>query len=185
MIQIFTIGHSNRKWDEFVSLLQDNQVDIVVDVRRYPGSKICPQFNKEEMIKEIAKENITYIHIEKLGGMRKQQLGFGEPKYSNNGWENKSFRAFANYMATVSFKEGIDEILSLLTIYNNLAIMCAEAVPWRCHRRMIADYLAMVECISVYDIISNKQRPGPHRLTSFARLVDNKIITYPEININN
>lgn len=185
MIQIFTIGHSNRQWDEFISLLQDNHVDIVVDVRRYPGSKICPQFNKEEMTKEIVKENMTYIHIEKLGGMRKQQIDIGKPKYDNQGWKNKSFRAFANYMATTSFKEGIDEILSLVTIYNNLSIMCAEAVPWRCHRRMIADYLTLIECISVYDIINSKQQPSLHKLTSFARLVDDKIIIYPEPNINN
>lgn len=185
MVQIFTIGHSNRQWDDFISLLQDNHLDIVVDVRRYPGSKNCPQFNKEDMIKEIVKENITYIHIEKLGGMRKQQADILKTKYNNNGWKNKSFRAYAEYMTTTSFKEGIDEILSLLTKYNNLSIMCAEAVPWRCHRRMIADYLTLVECISVYDIISIRQQPTPHKLTSFARLVDDKIIIYPDTNINN
>ncbi|MER5174625.1 MAG: DUF488 domain-containing protein [Candidatus Nitrosocosmicus sp.] len=185
MTQIFTIGHSNRQMHDFISLLQDNQVDIVVDVRRYPGSKICPQFNKENMIKEMVKENIMYNHIEKLGGMRKQQADIGEPVYDNQGWKNKSFKAYADYMATTPFKEGIDEILSLLTNYNNLSIMCAEVVPWRCHRRMIADYLTMVEHISVYDIISRKQRPSLHKLTSFARLVDDKIIIYPEIDINN
>jgi uncharacterized protein (DUF488 family) len=153
----------------------------VVDVRRFPGSKICPQFNKEEIIKEIVKENIAYRHIEKLGGLRKQQIDTGEPGYNSNGWKNKSFRAFAYYMTTTQFREGIDEILSLSTCYNNLSIMCAEAVPWRCHRRMIADYLTMVECISVYNIINSKQQPRLHTLTSFARLVDDKIISYPGI----
>ena len=87
---------------------------------------------------------------------------------------------YADYMATTSFKEGINELLSLMKKYSNLAIMCAEAVPWRCHRRLIADYLIMVEGINVFDILDNKQQPASHELTSFARLTENKIITYPE-----
>jgi uncharacterized protein (DUF488 family) len=184
MAKVFTIGHSNRKWGDFVSTLKDNHIDVVVDVRRYPGSRKCPQFNKEQMVKTLKKENVSYVHIEKLGGRRKQS-DITRSRYDNNnnnsGWKNEGFRAYADYMATRSFKEGIHEILSLMTNYNNLAIMCAEAVPWRCHRRMIADYLALVECISVLDIIDRKQLPELHQLTSFVHLTDSKsTIIYPE-----
>ena len=167
---------------DFISTLKDNHVNVVVDVRRYPGSRACPQFNKEHLIIELKKENVSYIHIEKLGGRRKQS----DTKRSrcddnNNGWKNEGFRAYADYMATTSFREGIREILLLMTDYNNLAIMCAEAVSWRCHRRMIADYLTMVEGISVFNIIDSKQQPELHKLTSFARLTENKTtIMYPE-----
>lgn len=183
MVKIFTIGHSNHNWTDFTSTLKDNHIDAVVDVRRYPGSKTCPQFNKEEMIKALKKENIPYVHIEKLGGRRKRSDTKRSGYDDNSGWKNNSFRAYADYMATTSFREGIHEILSLMTNYNNLAIMCAEAVPWRCHRRMIADYLTLVEGISVFDIIidSKKQPPELHQVTSFAHLTDSKTnIIYPE-----
>ncbi len=149
MAKIFTIGYSNHRWYDFVSTLKDNLIDVVVDVRRYPGSRICPQFNKEEMIKALDKENVSYVHIGKLGGRRNQSdtKGSGYDDNNNSGWKNNSFRAYANYMASASFKEGIHEIVSLMTNYDNLAIMCAEAVPWRCHRRMITDYLTLVVCI--------------------------------------
>jgi uncharacterized protein (DUF488 family) len=183
MTKIFTIGHSNHKWSDFISTLKDNHVDVIVDVRRYPGSRACPQFNKEHMTIELKKENVSYLHIEKLGGRRKQsdtkRSGYDD---NNNGWKNEGFRAYADYMATTSFREGIHEILLLMTNYSNLAIMCAEAVSWRCHRRMIADYLTMVEGISVFNIIDSRQQPELHKLTSFARLTDNKTtIIYPEM----
>jgi uncharacterized protein (DUF488 family) len=182
MTKIFTIGHSNHKWSDFISILKGNRVDEVVDVRRYPGSRACPQFNKERMIVELKKENVSYIHIERLGGRRKQS-DTKRSRYddNNSGWKNEGFRAYADYMATTSFLEGIREILSLMANYNNLAIMCAEAIPWRCHRRMIADYLILVEGISVFDIIDNKQQPEPHQVTSFAHLTESKTtIIYPE-----
>jgi uncharacterized protein (DUF488 family) len=181
MSRVFTIGHSNREWSDFISILKDNHVDLLVDVRRYPGSRACPQFNKEQMTTRLPEENVLYVHIEKLGG-RRNKLDIKEMERDNNntGWKNKSFRAFADYMATTSFREGIDKLLSLMKKYGNLAIMCAEAVPWRCHRRMIADYLIMVEGINVFDIFDSKKQPASHELTSFARLVDDKIITYPK-----
>ncbi|NAL78283.1 DUF488 domain-containing protein [Nitrososphaera sp. AFS] len=123
MVKIFTIGHSNHNWTDFTSTLKDNHIDAVVDVRRYPGSKTCPQFNKEEMIKVLKKENIPYVHIEKLGGRRKRSDTKRSGYDDNSGWKNNSFRAYADYMATTSFREGIHEILSLMTNYNNLAIM--------------------------------------------------------------
>jgi|SRR5215212_1753676 len=179
---LFTIGHSNRKWIDFISILKDNNVDLLVDVRRYPGSRACPQFNKEQMTIELNKGSISYVHIEKLGGRRNILDGNKDRRSdnNNNGWKNKSFRAYADYIATTSFREGINELLSLMQKHPNLSIMCAEAVPWRCHRRMIADYLVMVEGISVYDILDRGKKPASHELTSFAHLTDDKIITYPE-----
>ena len=182
MARVFAIGHSNRYWSDFISILKDNHVDLLVDVRRYPGSRACPQFNKEQMITKLREENVLYVHIEKLGG-RRNKSDIKEDRYSDNnntGWKNRSFRAYADYMATTSFREGINELLSLMQKYPNLAIMCTEAVPWRCHRRMIADYLVMVEGISVFDILDREQKPASHELTSFAHLTDAKIIIYPE-----
>jgi uncharacterized protein (DUF488 family) len=110
-----------------------------------------------------------------------RDVGFRHARRNHNsGWKNNSFRAYADYMTTTPFKEGINEILSLMTHYKTLAVMCAEALPWRCHRRMIADYLSMIEGVSVYNIINCKQQPGPHKLTLFARLIDDKIVIYPE-----
>jgi uncharacterized protein (DUF488 family) len=170
---LFTIGHSNRKWSDFISILKHNNVDLLVDVRRYPGSRACPQFNSEQMTTKLHEENVSYIHIDKLGG-RRNTLNRKQDGYNNSGWKNKSF------MTTTSFREGINELLSLMQKYSNLSIMCAEAVPWRCHRRMIADYLIIAQGIGVFDILDSKQQPAPHELTSFARLTENKIITYPE-----
>jgi uncharacterized protein (DUF488 family) len=185
MAIVFTIGYSNRKWGDFISTLRDNHGDLVVDVRRYPGSRACPQFNKEQMTIKLRKENVSYIHIEKLGGRRNKldvkEDGRGDNEDNNAGWKNKSFRAYADYMATTSFREGINELLSLMKKYNRLAIMCAEAVPWRCHRRTIADYLVMVEGISVFDILGDKQKTASHELTPYAHFSSNdKNITYPE-----
>ncbi|MFL6360243.1 MAG: DUF488 family protein [Nitrososphaeraceae archaeon] len=182
MARVFTIGHSNRQWSDFISILKDNHVDLLVDIRRYPGSRACPQFNKEQMTIELNNESVSYVHIEKLGG-RRNMLDANKDRRSDNnntGWKNKSFRAYADYMVTISFREGINELLSLIQKRPNLAIMCSEAVPWRCHRRMVADYLVMVEGISVYDILDGEQQPASHKLTSFAHLTDDKIITYPQ-----
>lgn len=181
MRRIFTIGHSNHQWDEFTRILKDNHVVMIVDVRRHPGSKSFPQFNKEIMAKELVTKNIEYKHIEKLGGRRKEIVK--ALVYDNSAWKNKSFRSYADYMMTISFKEGIKELLSLIAkCDDSLAIMCSEAVPWRCHRRLIADYLVLIECISVYNIIGNSGRPSPHMLTPFAlRLSDDDIIIYPKL----
>jgi uncharacterized protein (DUF488 family) len=179
MDQIFTIGHSNRQWNDFVSILQTNQIHLVVDVRRYPGSKKYPQFNKDEMIKALKKENIVYLHVERLGG-RRRNITSEKHTDINNGWKNMSFRAYADYMATTPFEEGINEILSLIAKYDNLAIMCTEVVPWRCHRRMIADYLTLLHGVCVVNIIDSTHR-STHKVTSFAHLSSSYFVTYPEI----
>jgi len=162
--------------------LIDNHIEAIVDVRRYTGSRTCPQFNKEQMIKALNKENVSYVHIEKLGGRRKQSdtKKFRYNYNNNSGWKNEGFIAYANYMATTAFREGIHEMPLLMTNFNNITILCAEAVPWRCHRRMISDYLTLVEGIFVIDIIHSEKQPGLHQLTSFAHLADSKTTIYPE-----
>ncbi len=183
MTQIITIGHSNRQWNEFIRLLEDNHVVTIVDVRRHPGSKSFPQFNKENMAKELLAKGIRYAHTEKLGWRRKETAK-ASGAHDNSGWQNKSFRSYADYMVTISFKEGIQELLLHIEKSNGyLAIMCSEAVPWRCHRRLISDYLVMVEGISVYNIIGNRGHPDPHKTTSFALHLDDNddgIIAYPK-----
>jgi uncharacterized protein (DUF488 family) len=120
------------------------------------------------MAKELLAKDIIYEHIEKLGGRRKETAK-ASIAHDNSGWQNKSFRSYADYMATISFSEGIQELLlHIEKSIGYLAIMCSEAVPWRCHRRLISDYLVMVEDISVYNIIGNSGHPDPHKTTSFA-----------------
>lgn len=169
MKQIFTIGHSNRSWSDFVSILLKNCINMVVDVRRFPGSRRYPHFNKATMTELLTHKNIEYIHIEKLGGRReKTDLAHN----SNSHWQNKSSQAYANYMKTQSFKEGIHEIL-LVAKHNTISIMCAEALPWRCHRRFISDYLTMLG-LKVLDILNTKE-PYHHVFTSFAQIIDGEI----------
>ena len=144
-----TIGHSNRQLDEFTGHLEYNKIVSVADVRRYPGSRVCPQFNKENIIKLLIK-SIGYRHIEKLGGRRKEIDKASV--YDNSGSQNKSFKFYTDNMVTSSFKDGIKELLLLLTNCDGfLAVICSEPVPWRCHRRLIADYLVIIEDISVYN----------------------------------
>lgn len=182
--QTFTIGHSNRLWGDFTRLLENNHVAAIVDVRRHPGSKSFPQFNKENMAKDLLAINIEYAHAEILGGRRRVTAKSLASSYDNSGWENKSFRSYVDYMATASFKEGIREFLLLMAKCDgHLAIICSEAVPWRCHRRLIADCLVMVEGISVYDITGNSisSRPSPHKLTPFAIHHADGVIVYPKL----
>jgi len=169
MKHIFTIGHSNRSWNDFVSLLFKNCITMIVDVRRFPGSRRYPHFNRASMIKLLTDENIEYVHIEKLGGRReKTDLA----RNSNSHWRNKSFQAYATYMNTRLFKEGIDDILSVAK-HNTIAIMCAEALPWRCHRRLISDHLTMLG-LDVHDILNTKE-PSVHEFTLFAQIIDREI----------
>src|SRR5829696_2264441 len=151
---IFTIGHSNRSWDTFLSLLLKNDISIVADIRRFPGSRLWPQFNKDHMKIGLAEHNIEYIHIVKLGGrIKEKDRPHPQENNDNNNyaWRNKSFRAYANYMSTEEFKEGISELLSLKNEHLTalIVIMCAEALPWRCHRRLISDYLSTTRSFMV------------------------------------
>lgn len=179
---IFTIGHSNRTWDKFLSILLQNHISKLADIRRFPGSRLCPQFNKDRMKTELTRHNIEYTHIVKLGGRRKEKdkPHLQENDDNNNyAWRNKSFRAYADYMSTEEFKEGLSELLSLKKDYRDgfIAIMCAESLPWRCHRRLVSDYL-YARNFMVYDIIDDLHKPSLHRITPFALFGKGKV-TYP------
>src|SRR3954471_6286503 len=132
---IFTIGHSTRSIQEFIALLHENKIKALVDVRRYPGSKRFPHFNKEALERSLQKENIEYIHLPSLDGRRKPR-----PDSHNTAWRNEMFRGYADYMETGDFERGIKELIALAR-KKNTAYMCSEAVWWRCHRSLISDLL--------------------------------------------
>jgi len=168
---VLTIGHSTRTLDDFIELLKTHAVEKVIDVRTVPRSRHNPQFNLETLPQKLKSVRIGYKHMSGLGGLR-----HALPDSPNMGWHNSSFRGFADYMQTKEFEANLQELTSLAQ-RKRVCLMCAEAVPWRCHRSLIADAL-QVRSIPVGHIMS-KSQPQPHRLTPFAR-VDGTRITYPE-----
>ena len=167
---LLTIGHSTRSIDEFIELLKDHAVEEIADVRSVPKSRHCPQFNSDVLSESLHQADIRYTHIEKLGGLRHTRKDS-----INLGWRNASFRGYADYMATPEFSEGLDALIRIARA-RKTAIMCAEAVPWRCHRSLIAD--AMVEKgWDVRDIMTSKA-PTEHMLTPFLKVVYGQL-TYP------
>ncbi len=169
---IYTIGHSTRTLDEFLGLLNRFQIELLVDVRTVPRSRHVPHFNGDSLARVLREHGIVYSHLKLLGGLRKP-----DKDSSNKGWRNLSFRGFADYMQTEEFTKGLHELLDLAS-EKTVAFMCAEAVPWRCHRSLISDVL-LVRGIEVQHIISEKSF-RLHELTPFA-VVDGDRITYPEI----
>jgi uncharacterized protein (DUF488 family) len=166
----FTIGHSTHPWKEFLEILRAYGIKRIVDVRSIPRSRHNPQFNRDTLAKKLRSARIGYVHSGKLGGLRRAQRDS-----KNMGWRNASFRGFADYMETPEFETGLEQLMKLAG-EKRTAIMCAEAVPWRCHRSLIADALT-VNRIKVKDIMSLRSS-RPHALTSFAR-VRGRRITYP------
>ena len=167
---IFTVGHSTRSIDEFVELMQAHGVKQVIDVRSIPKSRHNPQFNSDALKQSLKRKRIRYRLLKKLGGLRRTT------KDSRNlGWRNTSFRGFADYMATSDFSEGLDS-LEKVARSKNTAFMCAEAVPWRCHRSLIADALIKKGWI-VRDIMSLSSAPK-HRLTPFLKIKKGQLV-YP------
>jgi uncharacterized protein (DUF488 family) len=170
---VYTVGHSTRTQDALIALLQCHGVATLVDVRIMPRSHHNPQFNREELARALPEVGIAYAHLPLLGGLRRG-LGAASP---NDGWRNASFRAYADYMQTAEFAHGLEE-LRALTNAGPLAIMCAEAVPWRCHRSLIADALT-IRGVEVRELQS-ATRTGVHRLTPFGH-VDGLRIIYPAV----
>jgi uncharacterized protein (DUF488 family) len=168
---IFTVGHSTRSIDEFVKLLEAHGVKQIVDARSIPLSRHNPQFNADTSKESLQQAHIRYKHLKKLGGLRHTSKAS-----INLGWRNASFRGFADYMATPEFSEGLEALMKIATT-RTTAIMCAEAVPWRCHRSLIADALSKKGWI-VQDIISTSA-PRRHRLTPFLKIKKGQL-TYPE-----
>ena len=173
-MKIWTIGHSTRTIDEFISLLQANQIRLLVDVRSLPGSKRYPQFNKEALADSLGKTGIRYDHFPELGGRRK-----AKPESKNTAWRNASFRGYADYMETEEFRKGFERLLDLAGGAGPTAIMCAEAVWWRCHRSLISDYLKARRIEVMHILDANKTQPHPY--TSAARVVNGKL-SYAEEN---
>jgi uncharacterized protein (DUF488 family) len=167
---VLTIGHSTRTWKIFLDLLRAYRVERVIDVRSIPRSRHNPQFGQKTLRTKLRAARIGYVHLRKLGGLRHARRDS-----SNMGWRNSSFRGFADYMQTSEFDAGLQRLIKL-TRQKRSALMCAEAVPWRCHRSLIADALTVLG-IRVEDIMS-KSRSQMHSLTSFARVRSGRV-TYP------
>jgi Protein of unknown function, DUF488 len=170
MPAVFTIGHSTHTWKDFLDLLRAHRIKRVIDIRSIPRSRHNPQFNRETLSTKLRAARIGYVHLRKLGGLRHARRDS-----LNKGWRNTSFRGFADYMQTSEFEAGLDRLMKLAG-QKRSAIMCAEAVPWRCHRSLIADALT-VRGIRVDDIMSMK-RHQVHSLISFAHVQGHRI-TYP------
>lgn len=167
---IFTIGHSNRTIAEFLALLEAHGVERLVDVRTIPRSRHNPQFNRDALARSLRRARIAYTHLPKLGGLRHALRDS-----VNTGWQNASFRGYADYMQTPEFAGALAR-LEKLAAHKRCAIMCAEAVPWRCHRSLVADALS-VRGYAVEHIMTLARR-NAHKLTAFAR-VRGRRITYP------
>lgn len=168
---IWTVGHSNRPLAELIDLLTSQSVSLLVDVRRFPGSRRQPQFAKANLQSALHTASIGYRHFDALGGRRRRS-----PKDSpNTAWRSASFQAYADYMQTAEFQTALDELLAVAGS-TPTAILCAEAVPWRCHRQLIADAL-VARGWEVRHILGPRQIRS-HHLTEFSR-VSNGQVTYP------
>jgi uncharacterized protein (DUF488 family) len=167
---VFTIGHSTRTWKEFLEILRAHGIERVIDVRSIPRSRHNPQFNRETLRTKLRTARIGYVHLRKLGGLRHARRDS-----PNMGWRNPSFHGFADYMQTSEFDAGLQRLIKLAG-QKRSALMCAEAVPWRCHRSLVGDALT-VRGSRVEDIMS-KTRCRLHSVTSFGRVQGNRI-TYP------
>jgi uncharacterized protein (DUF488 family) len=167
---VLTIGHATRPIEEFISLLKENEVGCVLDIRTVPRSRHNPQFNRDALPDSLAAEGIGYRHIAGLGGLRHARADS-----PNKAWRNASFRGYADYMQTPEFAENVDDLMQLART-TRCVLMCAESVPWRCHRSMVADAL-VVRGIPVEHIMGPHKR-NPHKLTPFAH-VQGAHITYP------
>jgi uncharacterized protein (DUF488 family) len=167
---ISTIGHSTHSIEDFIRILEAHGIRQLVDVRTIPRSRRNPQFNRENLPVSLQAASIQYHHLPGLGGLR-----HAKPDSTNTGWRNASFRGFADYMQTPEFRQNLDDLIGLASRAPT-AIMCAEAVPWRCHRSLIADAL-VAKGVSVREIMS-AIKSQPHALTSFAE-VKNEQVNYP------
>jgi uncharacterized protein (DUF488 family) len=167
---ILTIGHSTRTIDDFIAMLRGHGVERLIDVRTVPKSRYNPQFHTDALRDSLTEAGIAYGHIRALGGLRKPK-----PDSPNTGWRNDSFRGYADHMQTPEFNSAIEELVRM-SEREQVVVMCAEAVPWRCHRSLIADALT-VRGIAVEHIMSATKR-DPHSMTRFA-VADGHRITYP------
>lgn len=169
--EIWTIGHSTRELEAFLAMLADNSVQLLADVRRFPGSRRHPQFGEQALSEALHARGIGYQHFGELGGRRSRRL----PDSPNTAWRVEAFNAYADYMETAEFQDALAALM-VQAEAKRTAIMCSEAVPWRCHRRLIADALT-VRGWNVRDILG-PHKVDTHRLTEFAR-VNGTTLSYP------
>jgi len=163
---IYSIGHSTRTFDELVALLAEHEIQLLADIRRFPGSRRHPHFSKDSLEKSLPEHAIAYTHIEVLGGHRKPA-----PDSPNVALRNEQFRGYADHMATREFRDAVEQ---LLADPRRTAVMCAEAVPWRCHRNLLSDDLVRrgVEVIHIMD----RGKSQRHELSRDARIVGDRVI---------
>ena len=164
---IYTIGHSTHSIEGFMDILKAHKIEILVDIRRFPGSKRYPHFNKESLKEALLVRNIEYLHMESLGGRRTP-----EPDSNNTAWRNSSFRGYADYMETLEFKNGIEKLAGL-ALLKTTAYMCSEAVWWSCHRSLVSDYLK-IRGWKVMHILG-KEKSQEHPYTSAAKVSEGQL----------
>jgi len=166
-LSIWTIGHSTLAIEDFIARLQSFEIELLVDVRSFPGSRRYPHFNRESLKQSLNDTGIEYLHAPDLGGRRRAR-----PDSLNMAWRNESFRGYADYMETKEFHEGIARLLEVARA-SRTAVMCSEAVWWRCHRSLISDYLKANGVLVTH--IMDVQKSEPHPFTSAARIVDGRL----------
>ncbi len=169
---VYTIGHSTRSSEEFLRILHKFDIELLADIRTVPRSRRNPQYDQESLKQTLEGDAIEYIHLRELGGLRR-----AKKDSINTAWENASFRGYADYMQTPEFAAAVAKLIALAG-EKKTVIMCAEAVPWRCHRSLVGDAL-LVRGVEVQDILS-ETNSRPHKITPWAR-VDGLQITYPKI----
>jgi len=172
--RIFTIGHSTRSIDEFIEVIEAHEIQQIVDIRSIPMSRHNPQFNAVALQPSLHQRHIAYLPIKALGGLR-------HPRQDsiNLGWTNASFRGYADYMASQEFRDGLQQLMEVAANYRT-AILCAEAVPWRCHRSLVAD--ALIQKGWLVEDIMSRTRAVVHRLTPFLKVCDGQL-TYPRAEV--
>lgn len=168
---IWTIGHSTRSFEEFGLMLHAFNIELVADIRSYPGSRKFPQFNKEALEIALPQTGIEYVHLKDLGGRRKVN-----PDSKNTAWRHAAFRGYADYMETSAFKEGIKELIKL-ALHQRTAYMCSEAVWWRCHRSLVSDYLKVHGWKVMHIMSAGKAEEHPY--TAPAKIVNGKLTYEP------
>jgi uncharacterized protein (DUF488 family) len=165
--EVWTIGHSTRTLEHFVSMLQSFNIKMLVDIRSFPGSRKYPQFNKENLEISIPKNDIAYVHLKSLGGRRPVKKDS-----TNTAWRHPAFRGYADYMETDEFKNGIAE-LETIAVKQRTAYMCSEAVWWRCHRSMVSDYLKLQGWLVHHIMETNKATE--HTYTQPAKIINGQL----------
>lgn len=173
MSSLFTIGHSTRAWPALLELLREHGVEHLVDVRRFPGSRRHPQYAQEALSRALRESGIEYSHEPDLGGFRKPQ-----PESRNTAWRSAGFRAYADHMDSPEFREALSRLIGLAS-ERIVAIMCAEATPWRCHRQLISDALVARGHEVVH--VLGPQRSDAHALNESAQVLDDFRLVYSDV----